>query len=258
MNVVSTKPLSDGKGIAKLRLTDGVELEAWTPELAKVLELGDKSIPEGWTLKNNKQGTGKILLPPKEGGKTAYRNTKEAFDAEAKSRREWQLVEEDRRDRRTALMQAVQLLGDATAQAPLTREGLVIEWAEIFYDWLKDHPSPAGPIKATRAAESPAGGTSSTREGEARVDSAPEQDEGEKTLPGERGAEPGTGGGDSSSASPGFPVDQATCDHKTASGRWVRWDIVLSGDGIGRERCPKCGMSKVSAIEGTTEDLGSA
>src|SRR5262245_38368495 len=250
MNVVSTKPLSDGKGIAKLRLTDGVELEAWTPELAKVLELGDKPIPEGWTLKNNKQGTGKILLPPKEGGKTAYRNTKEAFDAEAKSRREWQLVEEDRRDRRTALMQANETV---KTFKPIEGTGgeYIVYLAEKFYDWLRDHPSPAGPIGATRAAESPAGGTSSvTAKGKSGADSAPPE-EGEKTPPGRgTGAEPGTGGGDSSSASPGFPVDQATCTHKTAAGHWVRWTST--------DQCPKCGMSKVSAMESTTEDLGSA
>src|SRR5262245_15881371 len=44
-------------------------------------------------------------------------------------------------------------------------------------------PSPAGPIVATRAAESPAGDTSSATPGEVVADSAPPE-EGEKTPPG--------------------------------------------------------------------------
>ena len=47
-----------------------------------------------------------------------------------------------------------------------------------------------------------------------------------------------------------YPVDPAECTHRFRSGRWMKWDS--------EDRCPRCGTPKVSAVEGTTADLGSA
>ena len=47
-----------------------------------------------------------------------------------------------------------------------------------------------------------------------------------------------------------YPLDPRDCDHKLPSGRWIPWDPD--------DRCPRCGTPKVSAVEGTTVDLGSA
>ena len=124
MRVLKTKPLGDGKaGLAVLEV-DGAEVEAWTPELELLKALGDGPIPPEWTLRDGPRG--KQLLPPKKGGGGGYRNTKEAFEAEAASRRAWQELEEERKDRRTALMTAAEHL-----------EGDVLEAAESLYAWLR-------------------------------------------------------------------------------------------------------------------------
>jgi hypothetical protein len=57
--------------------------------------------------------------------------------------------------------------------------------------------------------------------------------------------------------SPGFPIDQAECDHKTSAGHWVKWRW-LGVEPYKQLVCPKCGMLKLLAMEGTTADLGPA
>lgn len=44
--------------------------------------------------------------------------------------------------------------------------------------------------------------------------------------------------------------DPAKCTHRYPSGNWLPWDD--------QDRCPKCGMRRIDAIEGTTADLGAA
>jgi hypothetical protein len=240
VNVLSTKPGSDGKGFVKLRLDDGSELEAWTPELDKVLALGEKPIPSDWVLKDNKQGTGKVFLPPRQQGQTAYRNTKEAFDREAESRARWQVEEENRKDKRTALMTAAEHFGNLWPTA-----------AEEMYAWLRSSPA-VGPHSgvATKGesaigpATSPAGDTSL-----ASGETGPNQ-----PGPGEADADTKPGEGQPKPSS-GFPIDAALCDHHLRSGNWVRWAKIAPDF---TDRCPKCGTPKLVAMEGTNADLGPA
>jgi hypothetical protein len=107
---------------------DGIE--AWTPEVAKLEPLVGKDLPPDWTLRDGPRG--KQLLPPKQGGggPAAFRNTKEGFLAEQAGRQRWQEIEEDCRDRRTALMQAVED----------TKDKIGGDWqarADEMYRWLK-------------------------------------------------------------------------------------------------------------------------
>lgn len=86
--------------------------------------------------------------------------------------------------------------------------------------------------EATQTLEpaSPAGDTSSASLGGVEADS----------RPGEGQPKP----------SPGFPIDPSQCDHHLRSGNWVKWTST--------DQCPKCGMSKLQAMEATTADLGPA
>jgi len=59
-------------------------------------------------------------------------------------------------------------------------------------------------------------------------------------------------------ASRTFPVDPAACSHKFPSGRWLKWVQAPGEDGLPRMVCPKCGVSQLVAMEGTTADLGAA
>lgn len=45
-----------------------------------------------------------------------------------------------------------------------------------------------------------------------------------------------------------YPVDPGQCTHRYPSGNWLPWDAD--------DRCPKCGTPKITAVEGTTADLG--
>jgi hypothetical protein len=132
---VKPHPTNPGQGFAKIRTEVG-ELEAWTPDFAKVEPLNGKPIPEGWSLRDNKSGRGKVLLPPREGGGSSFRNTREAFELEARSRERWQLLEEERKDRRTAAMTAFE---QATETTPATE---TLELADRIYDWLRAEISP--------------------------------------------------------------------------------------------------------------------
>lgn len=87
----------------------------------------------------------------------------------------------------------------------------------------------------------------------------PAQDPGDSYGSSAYGEVAGTGPGEekpqeAAKASPGstktYPVDAAECTHRFPSGRWLKWDAD--------DRCPKCGTPKVTAMEGTTADLGPA
>jgi hypothetical protein len=268
MNVLSTKPGSDGKGFVKLRLDDGSELEAWTPELDKVLALGEKPIPTDWVLKDNKQGTGKVFLPPRQQGQTAYRNTKEAFEKESASRLAWQQVEEERKDRRTAWMTAAERREDDLD---------IIHLADLGYEWLRSSPAVRGPAAerdvATKGEGERPSGMAATDGSGARAPSAgvgagtsnletePAGDTSSASLGGV-GADTKPGEGAPSQPSSGFPIDAVECDHHLRSGNWVKWvkTVADKGDGITvtNEVCPKCGTPKLVAMEGTNADLGPA
>jgi hypothetical protein len=131
---VKPNPKKEGTGFAKLE--DGSE--AWTPELAKLEPLVGRPLPDGWTLKDGPYGP--QLLPPKEKGAGAYRNTRDGF-----------LAEQDFMNRRTALMQAM-------AQYAVDRQGdakpglNIVLRANDLYAWLKDPSTSAGspPMRAAR------------------------------------------------------------------------------------------------------------
>jgi hypothetical protein len=194
----------------------------WTPDYEVAVRLIGSPIPNDWTKKDGEYGP--QAFPPKVKGQSRYRDTKEAFDAEAKSRAAWQREEEDRKDRRTALMTAFEWVSLERAERvpePGRVTDLPLSVASLIYIWLKTSaPSPTG----------------------------------QKTSPGEAGgAETGPGEVPSLS-SPGstYTGDPAICTHLYPSGAPAK---VIKG---GREICKKCGMPWVTAVEGTTEDLGSA
>ena len=230
---VRENPKNPGQGF--VRISDGatppVIIEAWTPEFAKAAELNGKPIPEGWLLKDNKAGTGKVLLPPKAGGSGGgYRNTREAFEAEAKSRAAWQEVEEEAKDRRTALMQAIEYAKTLQAhEGPngpmyvMTAE--VLNYSAEFFQWLRS--SVSAPVTT--------GDQGAAGPGEGVLTPSP----GHQALSGGTTAVIGEGATDP----PGkglFPLRPEDCDHKTKTGRWLPTRII-----DGQARCPRCGLSAV-------------
>lgn len=120
MNVVTVEAKGD-KGAGILVMDDGSRI--WTPEKAKADELVGKPIPGDWTQKQGEYGP--QAFPPRErkggfggGGAAAWRNTKEGAAAE-----------QERMDRRTALMQAVARTEGATE--------IVLDQADKMYAWLR-------------------------------------------------------------------------------------------------------------------------
>jgi len=228
----------------------GETIEVWTPEIAKVEPLNGQLIPPDWTLKDNKQGTGKVLLPPREGrggGGGGYRQSKEAFEAEAASRLAWQQVEEERKDRRTAWMTAME-----RGEDPME----TINFADLGYEWLRSSPA-AGPHSGVattdetttyRGGRPPVGQAGDTSSAQGGVEKSP--------IPGDTSADTKPGEGRPSHPSSGFPIDATGCTHKFPSGRWVTWVVPMQGDR--GPYCPKCGTSKLVAMEGTNADLGPA
>lgn len=121
--------------------------------------------------------------------------------------------------------------------------------------------------RESAAGSSPAGGTSSGPEA-GGVSAKPAQDPGPDSASpasfgeGDRATKSAEGSSDAAAAaepggaigaSPGstkYPLDPTKCSHKFPSGRWLPWDS--------EDRCPRCGTPKISAVEGTTADLGSA
>ena len=109
----TVKTIQDTGDTAALLVLDDGSKPIWTPDRDLARTLLGKPIPADWLIKPNKQGTGNIALPPKKGGGGGgYRQSKEAFESEAKSRAAWQQIEEEKKDRRTALMQAREGFGE--------------------------------------------------------------------------------------------------------------------------------------------------
>lgn len=234
MKVVKASPRSKG---AVVDLQDGPTapiVEAWTSaDVETISKWPNAVVPPEYELRDKKDGSGKVLVE-KRGGGGGYSQSKEAFDRSAESRAAWQLVEEDRRDRRTAVMQAVQ--GIAASGRGLNAAAWRSHGAELateMYRWLRD---PDG--AAMRETPAPSVGSG-------------------EGAPHSPSSEPPT-------AKPpkAYPVDPAMCDHKKTSGDWVKW--VLGAAALGAptgqrlDVCPKCGTPKIAAVEGTTKDLGSA
>jgi len=119
-NVTWVEQKGDKAGI--MVMDDGTKV--WTPDKAKADELVGKPIPADWTQKQGEYGP--QAFPPREkksgfgGAPAAFRNTKEG-----------QAVEQDAMNRRTALMQSVEMRhpdNQAVAQ--------VLDRANKFYAWL--------------------------------------------------------------------------------------------------------------------------
>jgi hypothetical protein len=230
--VTIVKTVTDKGDKAALLILDDGSKPIWTPDRELARSLVGKPIPADWIRKDGEYGP--QAFPPKPKGQGRYRDTKEAFEAEAKSRAAWQQVEEERKDRRTALMTAQAVWHDHLPAPPQ-----IAEYADRFYEWLRSSPA-AGPAEfpsrkasagiaskgegAGGSDSSPAGGTSSAELGEVTAD--PEPGEGTSSAIGK--------------TSPGFPIDPAKCDHRTAAGHWVAWR---------QDRCPKCGTPKLIAME---------
>lgn len=224
--------------------TEGEAYVVFAGKLADDLVVG-KPLPQGTTEEPPKfDGALPSLRLPRPGGGTAWRNTKEGFEAEAAGRQRWQQIEEERRDRRTALMQALQRCGQLVSELPKS-DVSVLSIADVYYEWLRTSPA-AGPPAESRGmapsdgvatkgegeghsvrepSPSPAGGTTSA-EGEAAVDAGPgEQPTKTESSPG---------------SAPKYPVAEETCDHKSQAGHWLPTRSVK-----GVARCPRCGANAV-------------
>jgi hypothetical protein len=173
-----------------------------------------------------------LRLPRKGGGGGGgWSNTKEAAEFRERSIRAHQLYEQERMDRRTALMQAVALVGEDRARAE------VIRYAEEFYAYLRES---AGTVEAPRNAP---GSTESDFQGRSGTGSR----EGATGAPVTAPAEPEGGG--SSAAPPGshvagkaggYALDPESCNHKFASGKWL-----ATKQASGQPVCPRCGEKAV-------------
>lgn len=102
------------------------EVPCYDPRAGEALTIG-QPLPEGWEIRTSTRGK-PYLAPPRAprpgsggGGAAAWRNTREGHAAE-----------QERMDRRTALMQAVALLGPGTAISEALRA------AEELYAWLRE------------------------------------------------------------------------------------------------------------------------
>lgn len=120
-------------------------------------------LPEGWEVKTSQKGK-EYLAPPRKagrgpGGAVAWRNTREGAEFEQANRIRWQVYEQERMDRRTALMQAV-------AASPPGSESITSQ-AEFFYTWLRETSGavvrPASDVApAPSSARSPVPGAGAT------------------------------------------------------------------------------------------------
>ena len=109
---------------------------AWTPnfEQARALLKVGAPIPPDWTVTEGDYGPKAMPPRPKGGGgATAWRNTREGAEYENANRIRWQEYEQERMDRRTALMQAV-----------AANTGITTELAEKFYQWLRKSAGASG------------------------------------------------------------------------------------------------------------------
>ena len=141
--VTAVQPKGDKAGI--LVMDDGSRV--WTPEKAKGDELVGKPIPADWTIKQGDYGP--QAFPPRAkggGAPAAWRNTKEGAEFEAENWRRKHEIEEERRDRRTALMQAVEYAGKYPSEAQFGP----MPWATFadeFYTWLRKTSGGGSPSK---------------------------------------------------------------------------------------------------------------
>lgn len=188
---------------------DGANEVPCYDEKAKELKLnGD--LPSGWEVKTSQKGKPYLAVPrERKGGAmpAAFRNTKEG-----------QFYEQERMDRRTALMQAV-------SGFPETDRFQVLDLADAFYAWLRatagagvlplSPPAPAPTSPAPVRAGSKAGGNPKPV--------APAPAAGDAPV--------GTGGNADGEAAPSGP-----CTHETTS--------PLKPDGsalpAGKVRCLDC------------------
>jgi hypothetical protein len=120
-------------------------------KLADGLELG-KPLPEGTTEEPPKfEGAMPSLKLPRPGGggQASWRNTKEGAEYESESIRRHQEIEEERRDRRTALMQAViKFTSDDQLEGADLYPSSLLKCADEFYAWLRESVS-GGPSAKT-------------------------------------------------------------------------------------------------------------
>jgi len=122
---VTTVTLDDGREVPGYDLPPGIE--------------ANKPLPDGWEIATSAKGKPYIKVPKagKGGGggfAAAFRNTKEG-----------QAIEQERMDRRTALMQAV----EAWAALPDPNPGIE-NYADAFYTWLRETAAP-GPSTSVAA-----------------------------------------------------------------------------------------------------------
>lgn len=130
--------------VTHLTLEDGREIPGY--DLPPGAEAG-KPLPDGWEVATSKSGKPYMKAPKPGkggfGGASAFRNTKEG-----------QAIEQERMDRRTALMQGVAAIGAPDIDLTLTV-------ADQFYVWLRatagaagastppsPHPAPGGPLRS--------------------------------------------------------------------------------------------------------------
>lgn len=139
MKVLNVKPYPSEKnpeaGYVDVQDASGV-FNAWTPKVT-ALKVGE-DVPEGWERKDSDKGP--RLLPPGpkgQGGQSAYRNTKEGSTAE-----------QERMDRRTALMQAVALDSGGVAQ-----HWTWVDAADQMYAWLRKTSGSGGLPEKTGEAQ---------------------------------------------------------------------------------------------------------
>lgn len=236
MKVLGTSPRSNG-GMVRIMLDNGGIEEAWTPNLEPVKAWGENPIPANWELKDRRDGKGKILVDrdEKRAGGGGYRQSKEAFDREAESRLAWQREEEDRKDRRTAVMTAFEWLPvvDDVGVEEQARVALLV--ADRIYVWLNRSPAAGPPLVERALGHTDADGVATTDE--ARAESNTEQ--GAPAAPVGQAGDPRPGEAGASTPSPGFTIKPKDCTHR-AGGDWA--PTVTIG---GQSRCSLCGTPAI-------------
>jgi hypothetical protein len=152
-------PKSDGW---RRVITDEEEFICFSAKAADALTIG-QPLPQGTEYEEPKfEGAKRAIKLPrdKNAPQAAFRNTKDG-----------QLYEQERMDRRTALMQAVQRHGQDDAD-----DSLVLLGAEVYYTWLRQTAgvgvtAPPAPGSQSAVAGG-AGETTSVREGAAADEQA--------------------------------------------------------------------------------------
>ncbi|HEU4864625.1 MAG TPA: hypothetical protein VFT76_00130 [Actinomycetota bacterium] len=257
VKVVGVKPRNKGSMVKLEREEDGAKIEVWCSAEKLVVESWNGTPPPEFELRKKRDSEELILVEKQgRGGGGGYRQSKEAFEREAASRAAWQRFEEERKDRRTALMTVYE-----RARGLEVKISDLLQEAEEAYDWLRETSG-----EVWRPPVTSGGG-----QGERRVESPGTAGSPGRELPPDRSGEGTAAEPERATASPSpehpsatevgppprgratYPVDPANCDHRKTSGDWVRW---VEDDGV--ERCPKCGTDRLSAVEGTAADLGPA